>query len=213
MKIVVRTPNWIGDVLMAFPAIDSLARAVPEAEIWIAARPWVKDLFVGTDYANGSCPSTRRQSPGLRRSRGGPAAAPVRRRPAPDELLLVRAPFPPARAFPSAGVIAGTAAAFLLTRGVARKDGGRTVHMVRLLSRPGPRIGPSAPAGGNPPRRLPDEKERARSILRRGRAPTSPGPSSSSIPAPSSGRPSDGRRSDSPPSAGSSMSAKKPASS
>jgi len=46
MKIVVRTPNWIGDVILALPAIESLKINFPQAEIWLAAHEWVKDLFV-----------------------------------------------------------------------------------------------------------------------------------------------------------------------
>ena len=46
MKIVVRTPNWIGDVILALPAIESLKKNFPQAEIWLAANDWVSDLFV-----------------------------------------------------------------------------------------------------------------------------------------------------------------------
>jgi heptosyltransferase II len=51
MKIVVRIPNWIGDVIFALPALESLKANYPHAEVWIAAHPWVKDLFFGTPYA------------------------------------------------------------------------------------------------------------------------------------------------------------------
>lgn len=46
MKIVVRTPNWIGDAILALPAIESLKKNFPQAEIWLAANDWVRDLFV-----------------------------------------------------------------------------------------------------------------------------------------------------------------------
>jgi heptosyltransferase-2 len=49
MKIVVRTPNWIGDVILALPAIESLKKNFPQAEIWLAASDWVKDLFASED--------------------------------------------------------------------------------------------------------------------------------------------------------------------
>lgn len=49
MKIVVRIPNWIGDAILARPALDSLAARYPEAEIVIAAGEWVRDLF-GSEY-------------------------------------------------------------------------------------------------------------------------------------------------------------------
>lgn len=45
MKIVVRFPNWVGDAILARPALDSLAARYPEAEIVIAAGEWVRDLF------------------------------------------------------------------------------------------------------------------------------------------------------------------------
>lgn len=47
MKIVVRIPNWIGDAILARPALDSLAARYPEADIAIAAAGWVRDLFGG----------------------------------------------------------------------------------------------------------------------------------------------------------------------
>ena len=52
MKIVVRTPNWVGDTILAMPAIDSLAANFPEAEITIAAGDWVREIF-GPE--NGRC--------------------------------------------------------------------------------------------------------------------------------------------------------------
>ena len=49
MKIVVRTPNWIGDTLMAFPAIEALRRKFPADEISIAAPDGVRDVFAGPE--------------------------------------------------------------------------------------------------------------------------------------------------------------------
>lgn len=45
-KIAVRVPNWIGDVIMAVPALEQLRATYPDAEICAVARPWVKDLLV-----------------------------------------------------------------------------------------------------------------------------------------------------------------------
>ncbi|CAM2008875.1 lipopolysaccharide heptosyltransferase II [Acanthopleuribacter pedis] len=45
-KIAVRVPNWIGDVIMAVPALEQLRAAYPDAEIIAVARPWVKDLLM-----------------------------------------------------------------------------------------------------------------------------------------------------------------------
>ncbi len=49
MKIVVRTPNWIGDTLMAFPAIAALRRHFPADEISIAAPDGIRDIFAGPE--------------------------------------------------------------------------------------------------------------------------------------------------------------------
>ncbi|MGH9785319.1 MAG: tetraacyldisaccharide 4'-kinase, partial [Terriglobia bacterium] len=46
-KILIRPPNWIGDAVMCLPALHALRRALPEAELVVAARPWVLDLFSG----------------------------------------------------------------------------------------------------------------------------------------------------------------------
>ena len=37
--IVVRTPNWLGDTVMAVPALAALRAAWPDAEV-LAAGPW-----------------------------------------------------------------------------------------------------------------------------------------------------------------------------
>jgi heptosyltransferase-2 len=47
MRIVVRVPNWIGDVMFALPALESLQENYPGAEIWLAGAPWVRDLLAG----------------------------------------------------------------------------------------------------------------------------------------------------------------------
>jgi len=44
-KILLRTPNWIGDAVMCLPALRALRRALPDAELVLVARPWVLDLF------------------------------------------------------------------------------------------------------------------------------------------------------------------------
>lgn len=44
-KLLLRTPNWIGDAVMCLPALRALRSALPDAELVLAARPWVLDLF------------------------------------------------------------------------------------------------------------------------------------------------------------------------
>ncbi len=53
MKILVRAPNWIGDSILAVPAIQSLFQGDPETEIWVAAKRWVKDLFLSYPFIKG----------------------------------------------------------------------------------------------------------------------------------------------------------------
>jgi len=56
MKIVVRAPNWIGDSVLALPAVQSISKNFPEADIWIAAKHWVKDLFQSHEFIKGIIP-------------------------------------------------------------------------------------------------------------------------------------------------------------
>jgi len=44
-KIVVRAPSWIGDSILALPAMVNLKRNFPESELWIATQEWVRDLY------------------------------------------------------------------------------------------------------------------------------------------------------------------------
>lgn len=44
-KILVRSTNWIGDAVMTTPAIRTIRRSFPQAEITLLALPWVADLF------------------------------------------------------------------------------------------------------------------------------------------------------------------------
>jgi heptosyltransferase-2 len=46
LKIWVRATNWVGDALLTIPALEALRLAYPEAEITLAARPWVRELFL-----------------------------------------------------------------------------------------------------------------------------------------------------------------------
>jgi heptosyltransferase II len=45
MKIVVLAPNWLGDAVLALPAIAAVRRAYPEAHLAVAARRSVADVF------------------------------------------------------------------------------------------------------------------------------------------------------------------------
>ena len=67
-RIVIRSANWVGDAVMSLPAISSVCRGVPGAEVAILAKPWVAELFPGY-------PGVHRailyQSPGVHEGIGG----------------------------------------------------------------------------------------------------------------------------------------------
>ena len=44
-RILIRSPNWVGDAVMSLPAVSSVCRKVPDAEVVILAKTWVGDLF------------------------------------------------------------------------------------------------------------------------------------------------------------------------
>jgi heptosyltransferase-2 len=52
MKILVRAPNWIGDAVMAVPALEAIRRTHADAEICVLARPAVADLFSEQPFAD-----------------------------------------------------------------------------------------------------------------------------------------------------------------
>lgn len=54
MKIVVRAPNWIGDAVLALPALTQLRQNAPGAEIWVAAHGWVREMFEGHPLLDGT---------------------------------------------------------------------------------------------------------------------------------------------------------------
>jgi heptosyltransferase-2 len=46
MKIIVRSPNWIGDAVLCLPSIEYLKEKMPQARITILAKDWVKEIFL-----------------------------------------------------------------------------------------------------------------------------------------------------------------------
>ena len=50
---MVRAPNWIGDAILSMPALESLRKNFPDAEIWISASSWTAGIFVPLDWING----------------------------------------------------------------------------------------------------------------------------------------------------------------
>jgi heptosyltransferase-2 len=44
-RVLVRAPNWVGDVVLSLPALRDLRRCFPTARLEVLARPWVADLY------------------------------------------------------------------------------------------------------------------------------------------------------------------------
>ena len=50
-RIAIFLPNWIGDVVMATPAVRAVREAFPAAELVAVCKPYVADVLVkGADY-------------------------------------------------------------------------------------------------------------------------------------------------------------------
>jgi heptosyltransferase-2 len=45
VKILIRATNWVGDAIMALPALRAVRKRFPDAEIAIVGRPYVADIY------------------------------------------------------------------------------------------------------------------------------------------------------------------------
>ncbi|MGB6429599.1 MAG: glycosyltransferase family 9 protein, partial [Candidatus Acidiferrales bacterium] len=52
MRILVRAPNWVGDAVMAIPALDALRARWPDAEIAVLGIPPIAGLLSGQSFAD-----------------------------------------------------------------------------------------------------------------------------------------------------------------
>jgi lipopolysaccharide heptosyltransferase II len=52
MKVMIRAPNWVGDAVMAAPALRELRRIFADSRITLMARSWVAGLFEGEGLAD-----------------------------------------------------------------------------------------------------------------------------------------------------------------
>jgi heptosyltransferase-2 len=52
MKILIRATNWVGDAIMAIPALKAIRGRWPDAEIVVLARPWVAGLYEGQPFVD-----------------------------------------------------------------------------------------------------------------------------------------------------------------
>jgi heptosyltransferase II len=51
-RVVVRAPNWVGDAVMAVPALRELRRVLRQAHITLVARPGTADIFIDADFVD-----------------------------------------------------------------------------------------------------------------------------------------------------------------
>jgi heptosyltransferase-2 len=65
-RILVRAPNWVGDVVMATPALRALKKAHPQARITVEARPFLRDLVDGLPYVDEFLPDPGKSFAALR---------------------------------------------------------------------------------------------------------------------------------------------------
>ena len=49
-RILIRSTNWIGDAIMTTPAVRTIRRNFPKAEITLLALPWVADVFTACPH-------------------------------------------------------------------------------------------------------------------------------------------------------------------
>ena len=52
MRILIRATNWVGDAIMALPALRAARGRFPEATIAIVARPYVADIYRGQEICD-----------------------------------------------------------------------------------------------------------------------------------------------------------------
>jgi len=52
MKLLIRATNWVGDAILALPALRSVRSKFPDAHISILARPYVADIYRGQGVAD-----------------------------------------------------------------------------------------------------------------------------------------------------------------
>src|SRR5574337_550242 len=49
-SILVASPNWLGDAVLALPALANLRRSLPAARISLLVRPWLSQLFRSSPF-------------------------------------------------------------------------------------------------------------------------------------------------------------------
>lgn len=59
-RVLVRAPNWVGDVVMSTPALRALRAGCPDAEITVEAHPFLRELLEPLDSVDHFLPFTGR---------------------------------------------------------------------------------------------------------------------------------------------------------
>jgi heptosyltransferase-2 len=52
MKLLIRATNWVGDAILALPALRAIRKKFPDAAISVLARPYVADIYRGQGIAD-----------------------------------------------------------------------------------------------------------------------------------------------------------------
>ena len=130
-----RAPNWVGDAVMALPALRELRRIFAGSHITLAARPWVLGLFDGEQLADNFISLTDARSIFGRATQFITAAGRFRRRRF-DYAVLLPNSFGTALAARAGGAkkIAGYATdarRVLLDQVIPFERGFKTLHQVR----------------------------------------------------------------------------------
>jgi heptosyltransferase-2 len=131
MRIVVRVPNWIGDVVFALPALRSVQAGFPGAAVSIAGPSWAGSLLAGTEFSGMTIPLS-----GVGKSSVSREAAAALKAGSFNAGILLTNSFSSALLFRQAGIperwgYKTDGRGLLLTRGVRRPASRPAVHMVR----------------------------------------------------------------------------------
>jgi heptosyltransferase II len=51
-RILIRGTNWVGDSIIAIPAMRAIRNLYPKAHIALLVRPWVKDIYAEADFVD-----------------------------------------------------------------------------------------------------------------------------------------------------------------
>jgi heptosyltransferase-2 len=63
-KILIRGPNWVGDAVLAIPAMKAMRARFPDTEITLLVRPWVAGLFTSVPFVDKVWSETKPSGPG-----------------------------------------------------------------------------------------------------------------------------------------------------